>query len=74
VRTISFFRQQGTYKSFMPAGSNHRVISMPCHCIDHRHAPCEQLGLAECFAQIQPARVAGLVREQLALVPANSNS
>ena len=65
VPTISFFREQGSYKSFMPAGPNHRVISMPCHCIDHLEAPCERLGQAECFAQIDPARVAGLVREQL---------
>lgn len=73
VPTISFFRQQGTYKSFMPLGSNHRVISMPCHCIDNMNAPCEQLGRSECFAQIEPARVASLVREQLTLVPDSKN-
>jgi len=65
VPTISFFREQGTYKSFMPAGPNHRVISMPCHCIDHVNAPCEELGRAECFDAIKPSRVAELVREQL---------
>jgi len=65
LATISFFRQQGTYKSFMPSGPNHRVISMPCHCVDHHEAPCERVGQAECFAQIQPNRVAELVREQL---------
>ena len=65
VSTISFFRQQGSYKSFMPVGAKHRVISMPCHCVDHRDAPCERLGEAECFRQIEPARVVALVREQL---------
>jgi ADP-heptose:LPS heptosyltransferase len=69
VPTISFFREQGAYKSFMPTGSKHGVISMPCHCIDHHDAPCERLGRAECFAQIEPARVAALVREQLGAVP-----
>jgi ADP-heptose:LPS heptosyltransferase len=65
VPTISFFRQQGNYKAFMPVGARHRVISMPCRCVDHHDAPCELTGRAECFEQIQPARVAALVREQL---------
>jgi ADP-heptose:LPS heptosyltransferase len=65
VPTISFFRQQGSYKSFMPAGPRHHVISMPCHCIDHHDAPCERLGRAECFAQIEPTRVGAAVRTLL---------
>lgn len=65
VPTLSFFREQGAFRSFMPTGPLHRVISVPCHCIDHRNAPCEQLGRAECFAQIQPVRVARLVIELL---------
>ena len=67
VPTISFFRQQGAYQSFMPVGARHRVISMPCHCVDHRDAPCERLGEAECFRRIEPGRVAALVRERLSL-------
>lgn len=66
VPTVSFFREQGAYRSFMPSGPQHRVISVPCNCIDHRDAPCEQLGRSECFAQIPAARVAGLVQEILA--------
>ena len=65
VPTVSFFREQGAFRSFMPSGSRHRVISVPCGCIDHRNAPCEQLGRAECFAQIQPGQVARLVGELL---------
>jgi ADP-heptose:LPS heptosyltransferase len=65
VPTISFFREQGAYRSFMPRGPRHRVISMPCHCVDNRDAPCEALGRAECFAQIEPTRVAALVCEVL---------
>ena len=63
--TVSLFREQGDYKSFMPVGLQHHVISMPCHCVDHRDSPCEKLGQAECFARIEPGRVAGLVCEQL---------
>ena len=65
VPTVSFFREQGAYQSFMPRGARHRVISMPCHCVDHRDAPCEKLGQAECFARIEPARVVELVTEQM---------
>jgi lipopolysaccharide heptosyltransferase III len=65
VPTVSFFREQGAYQSFLPKGSHHRVISVPCGCIDHHDAPCERLGRAECFAQIQPGHVAGLVCEEL---------
>jgi heptosyltransferase-1 len=65
VPTVSFFREQGAYKSFMPQGPGHRIISMPCHCVDGHEAPCEQLGRAECFERIDPARVAALVCEQL---------
>jgi ADP-heptose:LPS heptosyltransferase len=65
VPTVSFFREQGAFKSFMPTGPQHKVISMPCHCIDHHSAPCEQLGRAECFDRIEPGRVAELVVQQL---------
>ena len=65
VPTISFFREQGSYQSFMPVGAQHKVLSMPCGCIDGHDAPCERLGRAECFARIEPSRVAALVREQL---------
>lgn len=63
--TVSLFREQGDYTSFMPRGPRHHVISMPCHCVDHRNAPCELLGRAECFAKIEPSRVAHLVCEEL---------
>ena len=66
VSTVSFFREQGSYKSFMPVGPKHHVISMPCHCIDHHKAPCESLGYSECFAQIEPVRVAAAIRQLLA--------
>jgi ADP-heptose:LPS heptosyltransferase len=65
VPTISFFREQGAYKSFAPCGPKHRVLSRPCRCIDHRDAPCEATGRAECIATIQPQQVADLVIQSL---------
>jgi heptosyltransferase-3 len=65
VPTISFFREQGAFKSFLPTGPHHRVITMPCSCVDQQNAPCEQLGQAECFARIQPDRVVELVCNEL---------
>jgi heptosyltransferase-1 len=65
VPTVSFFREQGAYKSFMPVGPDHRVISMPCQCVDGRDSACERQGRAECFAQIEPLRVARLVSNVL---------
>jgi ADP-heptose:LPS heptosyltransferase len=69
VPTVSFYRQQGAYKSFMPSGPRHKTISVPCGCIDHHVSRCEQLGRSECFATIEPARIAALILEQLALFP-----
>jgi len=66
VPTISFLREQPHYNAFLPAGPRHRVLSMPCSCVDHRDAPCERLNRAECLARIAPSRVADVVREQLA--------
>ena len=63
--TVSFFRQQGAYTSFLPKGPHHHVISMPCHCIDGKDAPCERTGQAECFDRIDPLRVAALIDEEL---------
>jgi ADP-heptose:LPS heptosyltransferase len=65
VPTISFFREQGAYRSFMPVGPQHQVISMPCTCIDSQNAPCERLGYAECFTRIVPSSVTALIDAQL---------
>jgi heptosyltransferase-3 len=64
--TVSFFREQGAYKSFFPVGNKHQIITVPCSCVDHRQSPCERIGQGECFARIEPARVADLVRQSLA--------
>ena len=65
VPTVSFFREQGAYKSFMPVGPDHRVISTPCRCVDDRDSECERQNRGECFARIEPLRVARLVSDAL---------
>jgi ADP-heptose:LPS heptosyltransferase len=65
VPTLSFFREQGDFKSWMPTGPQHKVLSSPCKCIDHYSAPCQPSELAECLTRIQPAQVAELICSQL---------
>lgn len=65
VPTISFFREQGHYRAFLPEGKSHHTIVVPCTCPDERTSPCERLRRSECFAQIKPRRVANLVRQEL---------
>jgi ADP-heptose:LPS heptosyltransferase len=61
VPTISFFREQGGYKCWLPSGPQHRVFTVPCVCIDHHFGTCEAAGQADCLAKIQPAQVAAVV-------------
>jgi ADP-heptose:LPS heptosyltransferase len=65
VPTLSFFREQGDFKSWLPRGPDHRALTVPCKCIDHQNAPCERLGFAECLAQISPKKVEALLDELL---------
>lgn len=65
VPTISFFREQGHYRAFLPQGSSHHALVAPCACADDRTAPCERLGRSECFAGIEPQRVVALARQFL---------
>jgi len=65
VPTVSMFREQGAYRSFMPTGPRHQVILMPCPCVDGQDTPCERQGYGDCFARIAPAHVARLARTQL---------
>jgi ADP-heptose:LPS heptosyltransferase len=61
VPTISFFREQGGYKCWLPVGASHRALTVPCGCVDHHSGPCESAGKAECLAKIHPAQVAAIV-------------
>ncbi len=66
VPTVSWFRQQGAYRAWLPTGPRHRVISVPCRCVDHLAAPCEPSGQAECLARLEPDQVTQQARESLA--------
>jgi ADP-heptose:LPS heptosyltransferase len=65
VPTLSFFREQPGYKSWLPTGAGHRILSTPCPCVDHRRAPCESSGRAECLARLEPAQAAAVICERL---------
>lgn len=65
IPTVSLFREQGAYRSFMPTGPQHRVIRAPCHCVDESASVCEKLGRGECMAGIQPLQVLQLMCEEL---------
>ena len=73
VPTVSFFREQGAYRAWMPAGHQHQVIHVPCHCVDHVNAPCEKTGIPACLTGIEPDRIAALIREALDRIPKGSN-
>ncbi len=61
VPTISFFREQGAYKCWLPVGATHRALTVPCVCIDHRSGTCEARGQADCLTKILPEQVAMLI-------------
>jgi len=65
VPTVSMFREQGAYRSFMPTGPKHQVILKPCPCQEGCDTACQRQGWGDCFASIEPAQVAQLVRAQL---------
>jgi len=54
VPTISFFRNQAGYKSWLPMGDSHQAFVGACHCVDHQDAPCLSSGQADCLAAITP--------------------
>lgn len=65
VPTVSYFREQGAYRSWLPVGDQHRVVHVACLCVDHVDAPCEKTGRPACLAGIEPNRVAALIGDAL---------
>ncbi|MCU0787777.1 MAG: glycosyltransferase family 9 protein [Verrucomicrobia bacterium] len=63
--TVSFFRDQPGYKSWLPAGTAHRTFIGQCHCVDHGHAPCLPSERAACLAAIPPETALSAVLELL---------
>jgi ADP-heptose:LPS heptosyltransferase len=64
IPSISFLREQPNFGAFMPVGPRHRVLSVPCSCIDNHNESCERLNRSECLARIDPEHVAAVVSEQ----------
>jgi heptosyltransferase-1 len=54
IPTVSFFRDQPGYKSWLPQGETHQPFIGRCHCVDHANAPCLPSARAECLAAITP--------------------
>ncbi len=65
VPTVALFREQKGYKGLMPLGPRHRPLTFPCNCLEERTVDCQTSGRAECFALIQPARVAEIIRDRI---------
>lgn len=58
--TLSLFREYADASAWMPSGPRHRVLSVPCRCVNQTDTACAS-GRAECLATITPERVATLV-------------
>jgi ADP-heptose:LPS heptosyltransferase len=65
IPTISFFRDQPGYKSWLPAGRLHQAFVGSCHCVDHGEAPCLPSGRAECLGAITPQTVLTAILQRL---------
>ncbi len=65
VPTVSLFREYHDASAWIPAGAMHRVLPVPCRCINQRVQPCAASGYAECLAGIEPAGVAAVIQERL---------
>jgi ADP-heptose:LPS heptosyltransferase len=63
--TVSLFRDYHDAKAWMPAGSAHRVLSVPCACVNQSDQLCARAGRARCLAELSPASVAQAVQAQL---------
>jgi len=67
--TVSLFRDYHDAKAWMPAGPAHRVLSVPCACVNQRVQPCAQAGRARCLAELSPASVAKTIQALLCCAP-----
>jgi ADP-heptose:LPS heptosyltransferase len=59
--TVALFRRYADAGAWMPAGPAHRVLSVPCPCVDQPQPPCAATGQAACLARLQPAVVADTI-------------
>lgn len=65
VPTVSLFREQGSYREWLPVGPDHAILRGPCACADLRTAACAATGQAQCLAGISVAAVAERIASSL---------
>jgi len=65
VPTVSYFRQRGGYREWMPRGDSHETLLVPCSCDDDRTSPCQRRGIPDCLAALTEEKVAGRLRRFL---------
>jgi ADP-heptose:LPS heptosyltransferase len=63
VPTLSFFREYPDRFAWLPQGSQHRHLSVPCGCINQKNPACQPLGKAACLETILPAHIAALIQD-----------
>ncbi len=65
IPVVAYFREQANYLAWVPRGARHRVLSVPCSCVDHYSGSCLKTGKAACLAGITSERMTDVVCEQL---------
>jgi heptosyltransferase-3 len=63
VKTVSIFRDYAGLGEWMPRGTNHRSIVVPCRCVNQKFQPCAAASRPECLAGISVEQVYRLVEE-----------
>lgn len=59
--TVALFRRYADASAWMPVGPVHRVLSVPCSCVNQRQADCAPTGRPACLDQLKPADVADTI-------------
>lgn len=65
VRTVSLCRQYQDVSAWTPPAPAHRVLSVPCDCVNQRDGPCHPFGPAQCLERIAPPQVAAIMQSSL---------
>ena len=66
--TISMFREYSGMEEWLPQGTQHRHLTVPCSCMGQKAPSCLASGEARCLADITPAQVLQECRRSLALL------
>ncbi len=55
--TLALFRDYHDASAWLPVGPEHRVLSVPCECVNRKDPPCAATGRAKCLDSISPQAV-----------------